>query len=751
MSNIQLRTFISKFKKYKIPIISSILLSIIYISIILYYTHGALLYGSDQYGYYSIAQSLSKIDPQNLVYAFSLLLSLNNFYVGSYIAFFIFTFIALVSVYYLTVIIFRGYIDESYLPYLAILASFLYLFNPITIVNTSKSILSNVSIYQSAYIIFLYEIIKLFKTENLNNYNVLDIFVMGIALGLSFMPFPNYIRTLIVTLIVLFVLVIFKIIFDFNNFIRNLRGYVKIFCVAVILMMIFGSYVIYPLIASFSKTLSVASSATSGFTYTGFYYGQFNTLIEVFRLFGFWYFTTSTVPYNTAYFTNPLIILSSFFWIILAVAIPFILSDKETLKLIIPLEAIILLTIFWEKAVNIPFGSIYLFITNHIPFGVQLLPTGFMALRLLPTLYSILAAYSIFSIYTLLTKRLRNYRAAQAYKLIAALLVLFFIVILLITALPVFNGKAEGEYFNESIKGYHIPQNYTVVRDYLIKNNGSSIVIPTMSSYVETSWGYEGAQQLYPAFFAPAKLYTLSSFGSYAAENSVDLEIATNLTKIIYPSSNAIRIPIAVGVPWYINISGDPTFSITYPLKHTNVSKFTYLQVVVNVSNSSKFTNAVKNNSLIVEIGSTNAPSQIYDLNTECWDCYIKTNNNTEYIDLLLNNPNNYNSLFNSSSITDIRFRFTNRTRIVNVSHPEIYGIYGFNVSPSWLELTKQYNISYVLVDNSILSGETESYGYINLISSYMKNSSNTKLIYSSKYISLYKITNASVGLVDNK
>src|ERR1700719_347666 len=89
----------NKFEKNKLPIIFCLIISISYLLLILYYTHGGLLYGGDQPGYYSIPQSLITLNTQNILYAFSLLISLNNFYVASYIELFISTFIISISIY----------------------------------------------------------------------------------------------------------------------------------------------------------------------------------------------------------------------------------------------------------------------------------------------------------------------------------------------------------------------------------------------------------------------------------------------------------------------------------------------------------------------------------------------------------------------------------------------------------------------------------------------------------------------------
>ncbi|MDE1767110.1 MAG: hypothetical protein KGI27_12690 [Thaumarchaeota archaeon] len=727
-----LTNFKNTFKINRTPIISSLILSLFYVTIILYYTHGALIFGGDQYGYYSVSQALVTIDPQSIIYALFLFFSFNNFYSAFYVSLFVFTFVALYSIYHVTIAISENALEYKYLTFIGIIASLFYLFNPLTITNRSLSILSNISIYQTSFIIFLYEVIKLFN-NNSYKFKIKDSIIMGIAFAFSLRPFPNYVRIFITAIIIFCCFLIFKILFDSDNLSKNVKLYIRVIFIASIFAIISSLFITLPLIMNFSKINQTATYAsTSIVSKASFYYGQFNLLIQTFRLEGLWYFPTSLVPYNKIYFNQPFIILSSLSWVILAIFIPILLINKYSYRIIISLELITVITIFLGKGANLPFGNLFLLAIDHVPFGLQLLPPSFMVQLLLPILYSVLIAYSIAIIgISLIKKTKKNYM----FYFTSILL----ITLVLISALPVFNGTVEGQYFNENIKGYRIPYEYTQVKDYLLYNNANALVLPATGAYVGNSWGYSGAGNIYPAFYYPVKMYTISTFGSYAAANPAYIKAYDNLTEPLKPPLNYSKINSELSDPIYTS-KNLTYFRVAYPFKNpVNLNDYSYLKITVNLSNSSTFNSAISGGLQIWVI--SNGFGNTYTIGPNCHRCYFNISNKTLSLEIFLKEPDTSSQYFNISNVNSLEFEFFNRSKIFNItSTPQIYGGFGFSVNKSWLNLTREYGINYIMVDKSIISGNIETYNYVNQTINYLINESYINPVYSDNTLTLYKI-----------
>lgn len=382
-------------------ILSLILTSSLFVLILLYYTHGALLYGGDGYGFYSDYQFLQQPDPNSFVFAICYLISFGNYYVAFYVFIFTSTFVTLCGVYFVTNEIFRESLCVSTRVIMVILAGVLYIVNPVALTDTFKSLIANIYLYNAAFLIFLGEVIRLWRSNKRNaNFNLKDALVLGISLGISAQPFPNNVRTFIVgSIIFAFFLVLHVRTSVISTISSEFLRISKIVVVSILGGILGAIYSVVPMLENFEQAIGTAQQGAINQNSTVFVQGSFNTLPQVFRLLGTWAFSSGYVPYNSAYFSDILVVVASFLWPLLALGLP-LLRSKGTLKeIVLPIEFLMIVAIFWEKASNPPLGILYDVIISHIYFGSQLIPTYFLSQILLSKLYSVMASYSIVSLY----------------------------------------------------------------------------------------------------------------------------------------------------------------------------------------------------------------------------------------------------------------------------------------------------------------------------------------------------------------
>ncbi|MHB8372980.1 MAG: glycosyltransferase family protein [Thermoplasmataceae archaeon] len=548
------------------------LISLLYLLILLFYTHGALLFDGDNAGFYHLNVNLFET-PTGMLNVISLILAFGNIYVAFYINLYFSLFLAMIAIFYLSIQVYRIVLPSNKVMPAALLSAILYVIAPFILTDYYNTFILNVSLMSSIFTLFLAFLFRLIRTPPSAKREFLkNIVISAIFLGLSLTGFPNAVRILIVGYS-LFVLVLTFIIlrtYFYRNKIRigELLEGIAIF---VAISVISSLYNTYSLFFNIGATTHLANVAASNFIYLGFYTGKFNTITQVIRLLGTWSFPTSFVIYHKIYYRFNIVNVASYFWPILALVFPLIilLKTRKFRGFLILIMVIMLASIFWEKGANPPLGSLWYFINNNIPFGYQLIPTGFLNYMVLVKLYPVMAVFSIFTIYGWIRSSGHLKNKIKIRKLLS-IIPIFLVVMLVVAEMPLFDGQLEENYFNDKSSGFFIPSNYASVREYILKNPGSVLFLPGVQAYITTNWNYSGSSGFFNAYFQPVKITNVNTFGgAYSSSHAISAYV--NLTSpLSYNKSSAY-----LNTTWLGLVS---KYKFSYILVDYSLKNFSYFE-----------------------------------------------------------------------------------------------------------------------------------------------------------------------------
>ncbi|MEM3192726.1 MAG: hypothetical protein QW292_11745 [Candidatus Parvarchaeota archaeon] len=504
------RHFVS-FKRY---ILLLGIISIVYVSILLFYTHGALLFNGDNVGFYHLSLGLFDT-PTGALSGLSLLLSFGDIYAAFYLYLYLSFFIGMLASFYLSLQILNIFLPKDKVVISSIISASLYVITPYILTNYYSSFIGNLVLSSSFFTLFLAFLIRTYSSRFNQSRFLNSILLSGVFLGLSVTPFPNDVRTMVLGYLFFAAIIIFFLVSSFFSsrkiaVIRVLLSII-IFALASLFFSLFQTYSIFCDIPAFLHSSSVAAASYANL---GFYTGSFNTVPQVIRLLGVWDFPTGFVIYHNVYYGMNFINISSYFWPILALFFPLIVAYKlkNNKGFLLFIMVLVLVSIFWEKGANPPFGTLWYSINRILPFEYQFIPTGFLQYYFLAKVYPILATLSIVTIYEFLKGR-KGIVSKKKLKRLAVLAPVALIVILVVAETPVFNGQLEANFFNEKTSGFYIPDEYNYARDYLLGSHGNVLLLPGVQTYIYTTWNFQGSSQFYNAFFQPVIVIDIQTLG----------------------------------------------------------------------------------------------------------------------------------------------------------------------------------------------------------------------------------------------
>ncbi len=343
-------------------IIALFVIALFYLTVILLYTHGALLFDGDNYGFYHLTRGLFTT-PMGILEGVSLFITGSNVYAAFYVYVYISMVIALIAVFYFSVQFFKYFLSPNYVRIASLTSSFLYVITPVVLVDYYNSFLGNISVNSSFFTLFLAFLIGSYEFYLSDQKRFMYILLTGaFFLGLSVTPFPNDIRTLFVGFGFFVLFLIFVVA---RNRYTGSKIHARLLTKSILLFIgitITSSlYITLSIFMDIGSTVNSASVAASSFSYLGFYTGAFNTIPWTIRLLGEWSFPTGYVIYHSVYFNPNIVNIASFFWPILALIVPLILAFryKKNLSFFLFLMVLVVCAIFWEKGANPPFGSFW--------------------------------------------------------------------------------------------------------------------------------------------------------------------------------------------------------------------------------------------------------------------------------------------------------------------------------------------------------------------------------------------------------
>lgn len=557
-----------------VTIFTALVSSISVIFILLSYSHGNLLIAQDQIGFYNEYDlTLPFLSSSNVLNFVLFFLSFGNIYLVFYSSLFVSCFFAVILSAYLGKTVLSAFSDLRKSEIGGLISSVLFLFNPFTLTVDFQSFIDNFSMINVFYIAFLVVLFTIWINYKDQKKSRRTLFILlGITLAFSLSPFPNNIRIVLSSLV--FAILLFAPLFIYR-FVKGARNLNKenslkaIFNIvlAIIVFFVFSLYSFLPLLTNFNVFTGLAVSSAQNFISLVYYTGPFNTFPQVIRLLTSWEFFSYYAPYSSLYQNLTPLFVSSFMWP-LTVFGTILFSGRMTRHLkvsFLQLIAIIIIILIWEMGGNFPFGFIWYYINAHIPYGYQLIPTGLLTSLFLTKLYPIFSAFFVVSLWTSNPNNVRG-SADQRFKRLKAysvtpiagrssvfsiykqkIIAVCILTLLVFTLFPFFNGQLEGNFFDSNSttysSGFHLPNHYQSIRNYLMSQNASVLLFPGVQNYILTTWNYFGTSQIYLEVFAPVKIYTIQSFGGTAIteNNSTKYKALTHPIDVLNNSKSTIN------------------------------------------------------------------------------------------------------------------------------------------------------------------------------------------------------------------
>jgi hypothetical protein len=329
---------------------------------------------------------------------------------------------------------------------------------------------------------------------------------------------------------------------------------------------------------------------------------------------------------------------------------------------------------------------------------------------------------------------------------------------LLIPDAPFFNGYALGQYFDPNIRGIWIPEDYFKAREITSPHEGLILLWPSVTTYVQTSWGYQGTNRFYNSFFSPTKVITQDFFGGYALYNPYKRDIYVSLSRPpIRPvlSSDITNIiseeKILVWGAKYersdysINlfINGSDHVDIVFPFAQTmNISNYQFLIIEFSLNPLSYIEDLARSNNVWIGISDTKyvgwyifgSSSNIYSIHEE--DISVA---------MLIGFPDKpwASSMYDAGLVTGVIIRLITR----NFANPveSNFSLKSIKIAFSDADLSiinawKQFGVKYVLFDKSIVGGAMSAVEPYNLSVSILMKEGILSPILTGRNIELYEV-----------
>ncbi|MHB8360881.1 MAG: hypothetical protein ACYDBI_09610 [Thermoplasmataceae archaeon] len=680
--------------------------------------------------------------------------------------------ILLWAIYRLVIEFFKRHVKKEHLKYVGFLAAFLFPINLSGIQVVWQTFIGQFSLFSGLFVLFLSLVVRIWsKMLNGERPKVHEIVISFLLLGLSGGFYPNVIRIIILGWLVF-------IYFSVIAFLASRKKKISIKGVGTWISFIFFAAIfsflggIYSLIGIVDSSNIVSSSAKLSVIFSSSLIepGGFNTFFNTIRLIQTQFFGVS--PYYLSYLQNPIIVMLSYIWPMLALAIAYHYSKKDNIKRMYPIFIIIIAMVLWETGANPPTGTLYILLVSTSPLVIQIFPPGFLMGHFIVPFYVAFVSYSIYRIYvdvrdkvyspSSIDKRTSMNRIFRTVKIhlskvrmiIPVLVLVIFLSAIIVPAYPIFNGQAEGEFFNNSAKGTFIPNEYPAVRNIISQSPGNMLILPGMNTYIQTSWNYQGTSFFYNAYFANDPVFTMGSFGGYSSFNGSLLTFYTNMTSPLSYSLSVCPIAIdynyASSFVWganftvsqhnlLINASKSKTIDLVFPSNLVNVSAYPYVQLSLSVKPADFFVKAINNGGVTIGISS---PGDIGWFYLNSMNTHRENNSSNFTITLPMGSPD-YGQ-YTPSHIGNFNLQIPGGTAL-NVSFPTLGGL-NYSLSSNWVNLVQKYKIKYLLLDKSLVSGAIETYNYTNRSLLLLQEDHIISTIYSSGYLELFMVNQKAVS-----
>ncbi|MCI4351254.1 MAG: hypothetical protein L3K15_07060 [Thermoplasmata archaeon] len=738
----------------------------LFVATILAYTRGNLLYGEDYPGIYSLQDFLLRPIPDFLIPAVSVGLTFGNIYAGFYLALGIEAFLVSYACQLFTRELFSPAFSERELTVIQGLAALFYVMSPAAVITSYKSLIGIVFLSAAGFFLVMAMVVRLVRRISRGwTFRPFDAALLGLGLGLALPDsFPNQVRLLAISVGVVVAILLRYGLFPANDvqWYATKKAVRNLLLVALPIAGLLLADALYLLATQWASDLRAVHQVSAAYVPV-FTNTTYNTLPLVVRLLGKHSF--NSLIYASLYLTNPIVILASYLWPLLAVVVPTAYAYYSRLRMrrwIYATEGVIVLCIIWDTGTNPPLGPLTGVVVNALPFGATLLPTYYLSLLVLSKLYPVMIAFSILVVgravgrwYT--RRHAAGSEGAQApspkvpgrsarvwrstvgtFSLPGTLVVAGVSILVLVAALPIFAGTVEGGGVR---KGFAIPDDYFAVRNILQARDGNAVLVPAISLYFTTIWGFQGANSFYINFNYPSQVVVPGFWGPYAYFLNQTQNAYNNATTLVAPGGNSTPVTPSVAPKSFANARGVETELYRLP-QRVNMTGIEWMALQFPNAPSAAVQSLVASGGLQIGVESN-------DTGTIGWyTAGAGSNSFINYsggvgvtIDLIVGSPTS-SIHYDTGNITEILIQEQGvpESGFVEFGHVTIGSVLTGTLSPTWLAEMQALGVGYVLEDHSIRKGAVQSYHFVTFSINTLLSSGHLNTVFNDSSLYLYQI-----------
>ncbi|MCI4366577.1 MAG: hypothetical protein L3K08_02365, partial [Thermoplasmata archaeon] len=766
------------------------------------FTGGGLLYAMDNVGAYSWQDFFLRPRTDYLLPSAISGLVLGQTYTAFYLTVFAETFLVVLAIGTFCRALLKRSFGKWDLRFAGIIAGGLFLASPVLMTYRYASIMSAIFV-STAALTFAFA----FLIDAIRGLRENEVFpwqrgvLLGIALGMSGPDsLPNDARVVAVEALALLAFLVLFLMIALAGTARRrpaTRSFLHVLLVSVPIGAALLSYPFYVFLTSKGFGISTVGGVASAFT-PQLQSGSWNTIDATVRLLGRRSFT-ATAYYSTYYtsvtWVGDVVQAATYLLPLLALVIPLVIALLWKFPdrwLVVPLTIVTIAGAIWEAGSNPPLGSIYTSVVGYLPYGATFFQTYSITDLILDKFYPVLIAFSIVTLSRLavpilfppggrsatpaplvlppwegVVRPASRSRGPRGDPLTRALILVALTGSTALAALPILNGAVDQNWIPPGYPGYgergiFIPNEYATVRSMLQERHGNAILLPQVSAYVRTSWGFNGANGFYEAYYFPSQILVPGYYGPYASYIPSFVQNYTSATNPLVPGTPSVplnatfssvvhpSLPASGGIRYDYHLGGKTP---TLDLNGTE-----WLTMDVGISNESRIRQIILDGNLWV--GLTSGP---FNQSTPSWfniaggsNGVLDSLNATSLtVSVLPADPGSPPQGTGSRGGTDLSavgtVTFWAREPVDTfgfIQGPPVLSITNATgVASSWFSQLHSYQMGYLIVDRSLLvngTGNQQPASLVDAIVSTLEAGGTLEPLYQGHYLDLYQLVSTS-------
>ncbi|MGA9839022.1 MAG: hypothetical protein WBE40_07760 [Thermoplasmata archaeon] len=757
----------------EVHLVVAALLAALFTVLLVWKADGGLLFVSDFHGLYYPGGLAVDPSTDQLLLALSAALIPGDIYAAQSLWILLTTFLVLYWVQRFTYDLFRPAVVPAAALLASMLAAPLYLVNPYTITWGVVTIMANVTLSAGLFFLVMRQLLRLGRSLwACRSYPYRDAVILGISVGLyAFFPsFPNVIRALLIIVGGTALIFLAAAVLVRHAPGRKWRAYsaslLRVVLISAPVSLVILSDALYSFLTSNLANAAAISTVQKAYaprlTHT-----SYNTLGFVSRLLSRIEF--NNYSYASSFSTDPWVLLASYSWVLAGLLIPIaflIVARVPRARSLFAVLGIMVVSLIWSTGLNPPFGAINGVILNPFPLVGTVIPPFYLELDFLVRLYPCFAGFVVAVLIFRTRWRPRPWSAWLAetlwgpsasrvalapsrggparVRLVTVIPAVVLIGLLMAAPYPLYNGTALG-LPGEPNYGYHVPGEYSLVHsEYLHGSGDTTLLLPGLTSYINTTWGYNGGTLLYDEIFYPTPVITPSYFGHYGIYVNSSAAAYANLTQPLLPSPILTNLDAQIGGPTFPHPTNGSTYT-TYlfnvtPTKGLDLSPYQWVTVNVTSTNEALLVQALAAGTMTFGLRTSSGIGNLPGLYSvaPAYNSIVTPTSNGFSISMLVGQPDG-KATYNSSMVNFLLLRFPGLDAKANITFA-ITGVAGSRSStlvPGWVTLAQQFGVRYILVDRSVLAGTVSHPAYGELVLTDLASFGLSKPVYNGTDLTL--------------